>query len=113
MTLTSFPLYTNQQCVCIGAVVTAGCLVGVAQSSCSQVSVLVWCAMALVLGIPAAFSSFLVNGVELAPNHAAAIAGLSGTVGAAVQVLSPLYVGYLTAGQVRKGPSLSVAYLST
>ncbi|ROT83908.1 hypothetical protein C7M84_022912 [Penaeus vannamei] len=81
------------------ALVTAGCLVAVAQSSCSQVAVLVWCSMALALGLSASFSTFLANGIELAPNHAAAIAGVSGTIGAAVQVLSPLYVAYLTDGQ--------------
>lgn len=57
--------------------------------------------MALALGLSASFSTFLANGIELAPNHAAAIAGVSGTIGAAVQVLSPLYVAYLTDGQVR------------
>lgn len=81
------------------ALVTASCLVGVAQSSCNQVALLVWSAMALVLGMAASYSTFLVSAIELAPNHAAAIAGLSGTVGAAVQILSPLYVAYLTDGQ--------------
>ena len=38
--------------------------------------------------------------MELAPNHAAAVAGVSGTVGAAAQLLSPLYVTYLTEQRV-------------
>lgn len=81
------------------ALVTAGCLIGVAQSSCSQVAVMVWSSMALVMGLSASFSTFRVNSIELAPNHAAAIAGLSGTISASVKILSPLYVAYLTNGQ--------------
>ena len=88
------------------SVVTAACLVGVAQSRCSPVAVLVWCAMGLALGMSAAFSSFFANVLELAPNHAAAVMGVSGTARAVVQVLSPLYVAYLTEGQV----SCSIAF---
>lgn len=79
---------------------TAACLVGVARSRCSPVGVLVWSAMALALGVSSAFSSFFPNMLELAPNHAAAIMSVGGTARAAVQVLSPLYVAYLTDGQV-------------
>ena len=73
----------------------AGSLVGVAQSYCNQTSVIVCCALALALGLPAAFSGFMVNSIELAPNHAAAIIGLAGTLAHSASILAPYYVGYL------------------
>lgn len=98
--------------IAAGSVVTAACLVGVAQSRCSPVGVLVWCAMALALGVSAAFSSFFANMLELAPNHAAAVMGVGGTARALVQVLSPLYVAYLTDGQVSYSFFLSPSELA-
>lgn len=84
-----------------GTVVTVACLIGLAQARCHFEAVLACGSLALALGMPAAACAALTNSLDLAPNHAAAIQGLAGTVAALASLVAPSYKLYLITGQVR------------
>ncbi|KAF2367732.1 RNA polymerase II heptapeptide repeat eukaryotic [Trinorchestia longiramus] len=81
-------------------VITVACLIGLAQARCHFEAVLACGSLAMALGMPAAACAALTNSLDLAPNHAAAIQGLAGTVAAVASLVAPSYKLYLITGQL-------------